>query len=329
MEAPVSGVKRSVTSVQGIAVGVVGLGSFGRHHVRHYTAHAGADLVAVADVDSARARAVANDTGAAAFDDHRALIGKVEAVSIAVPATDHHAVARDFIDAGVHVFVEKPLAIDSASAADLVRRAEARGTTLQVGHIERFSPAVAELAKRLRNPRRIAALRHTPWTGRSTDVDVVLDLMIHDIDLVVALAGAPVVSVAASGVSQTGGHVDEAEAWLTFANGLIATLSVSRVAPESRRRLTVTEPDAIYRADLAGPSLSVARRASRAVAEMIPLAAHDNLGAEIAAFLDSITTGTPPLVDGTAGVAALAVAERIQAAIAEGSEPARRSMLNR
>ena len=310
----------------GTRIGVVGLGAFGRHHVRHYAAHPGAQLVAVADADGARAEAIARDTGAVPFTDHRGLIGKVDAVSIAVPASAHHAVARDFIEAGVHVFVEKPIAIDSASAEDLVRRADVAGIILQVGHIERFSPAVGELALRLHNPRRIAAVRQTPWSGRSDDVDVVLDLMIHDIDLVLTLAGAPVVSVAADGAAVTSGRIDEAEAWLTFANGLIATLSASRVAKENRRRLTVTEPGTVYVADLAVPSLSVARRASRAVAEMVPLTARDNLGAEIAGFLDSIATGAPPLVDGRAGAAALAIAERIQAAIADGAAPARRSM---
>ena len=310
----------------GTRIGVVGLGAFGRHHVRHYAAHPEAQLVAVADADGGRAEAIARDTGAVPFTDHRALIGKVDAVSIAVPASAHYAVARDFIEAGVHVFVEKPIAIDSASAEDLVRRADVAGTILQVGHIERFSPAVGELAMRLRDPRRIAAVRQTPWSGRSDDVDVVLDLMIHDIDLVLTLAGAPVVSVAADGAAVTSGRIDEAEAWLTFANGLIATLSASRVAKENRRRLTVTEPGTVYVADLAAPSLSVARRASRAVAEMVPLTARDNLGAEIAGFLDSIATGAPPLVDGRAGAAALAIAERIQAAIADGAAPARRSM---
>ena len=286
-------------------------------------------MIAVADVDRARAEEVAAATGAEAFVDHRALIGKVEAVSVSVPAIHHHAVARDFLDAGVHVFIEKPIAVDSASAADLVARAERAGVLLQVGHIERFSPPFSELAKRLVDPRRIAAVRQTKWSGRSADVDVVLDLMIHDIDLVLTLAGAPVVSVAANGDSTVSGLTDEAEAWLTFANGVSATLSASRSAPENRRQLTVTEPALVYVADLGGPTLSIRHRVSHAEAEMVPLTPHDNLGAEIAAFLDSVATGRPPLVDGRAGAAALAIAERIQAAIADGPVPARRSMETR
>ena len=315
-----------MTSSDGIRVGVVGTGAFGRHHVRHYAGHPAARLVAIADVDRARAEAHAADTGAAAFTDHRALIGKVDAVSVAAPAAFHHAIAGDFLDAGVHVFVEKPIAIDSASAADLVARAERAGVVLQVGHIERFSPAVAELAKRLVAPRRIAAVRQTGWSGRSADVDVVLDLMIHDIDLVLTLAGSPVKSVEANGTASVSGLTDEAEAWLTFANGVTATLSASRAAPENRRQLTVTEPATVYVADLAGPTLTVRPRAGHAEAEAVPLTPRDNLGAQIAAFLDSVANGTPPLVDGRAGAAAVAIAERIQAAIAEGSTPARRSM---
>ncbi len=256
------------------------------------------------------------------FADHRDLIGKVDAVSVAVPATYHAAVARDFIDAGVHVLIEKPIAIDVADARDLIARAAKRGVVLQVGHVERFSPAVAELQSRAANPRRLTARRRTKWSGRSIDVDVILDLMIHDIDLVLTLAGAPVASVAASGMTGLSGMTDECEAWLTFANGAIATLSASRVAAENERRLTITEPDTIYDADLSGPSLTTtARRKSGAVAVPIALTARDNLGAEIDAFLTSIATGIPPVVDGMAGLAALDIAERIRAAVAEG-EPA-------
>ena len=315
-----------MTRGEGIRVGVVGAGAFGRHHARHYAGHPDARLVAVADADGARAEAAAAGTGAEAFADHRALIGRVDAVSIAVPATLHHAVACDFLAAGVHVFMEKPLAVDGASAEDLVGRAERAGVVLQVGHIERFSPAVGELASRLTDPRRIAAVRRTGWSGRSADVDVILDLMIHDIDLVLTLAGSPVASVAANGVTAVSGRTDEAEAWLTFDSGLIATLSASRSAAENQRLLTVTEPGTIYVADLAGPTLVVKPRSGRGEAETIALTPRDNLGAQIAAFLDSVANGTPPLVDGRAGAAAVAIAERIQAAIADGSQPAKRSM---
>ena len=307
-------------------MGVVGLGSFGRHHARHYASQPGAVLAAVADLDARQTAAAAETYGAAPFADHRDLIGKVDAVSITVPASLHHAVAADFIDAGVHVLIEKPIATDSAAARDLIARAGRAGVILQVGHIERFSPAVGELRLRVTNPRRIACRRRAKWPGRSIDVDVILDLMIHDIDLVLTLANAPLASVAASGAEVASGMTDEAEAWLTFASGLIATLSVSRVAEEGERKLTVTEPDTVFSADLAVPSLSfVGRRVPHAVPVPIVLPRRDSLGAEIAAFLKSVATGTPPEVDGRAGLAALEVAERIQGAILDMQAPARRS----
>jgi predicted dehydrogenase len=309
-----------------IRVGVVGLGSFGKHHARHYAAHPSARLVAVSDLDQARSQAIAAEFGAESVADHRALLGKVDAVAIAVPATLHHAVAADLIDAGIHVFVEKPIASDSGQGRALASAARRKGIVLQVGHIERFSPAIEALIPRVNDPRRIASVRRTGWTGRSVDVDVILDLMIHDIDLVLTLAGAPVASVAAGGEVFASGLIDEAEAWLTFANGTIATLSASRVASDSARRLTVTQPDAVLIADLAAPSLTeVARSRPGARPQAVPLAARDNLGAEIDSFLKCVATGATPVVDGAAGVAALEVAERIQAAIAETAQPARKA----
>jgi predicted dehydrogenase len=264
--------------------------------------------------------------GAADFTNWRDLTGKVDAVSIAVPASLHAAVARDFLDAGVHVLVEKPIAVASADGRDLVARAGRGGVVLQVGHIERFSSVFDALQHRVTNPRRIACTRRAKWNGRAADVDVVLDLMIHDIDLILALAGSPIASVAADGTVATSGAVDEAEAWLTFADGLIATLSASRVAEDNERKVVVTEPGTIYAADLAASSLEVTSRDKwGAAAEAVALSPHDNLAAEIDAFLDSVATGKPPVVDGQAGLAALEVAERIQAAIADSETPVRRS----
>ena len=304
----------------------MGLGAFGGHHARHYALHPRAALAAVADIDAGRARATAQLYGAAAFADWRDLIGKVDAVSLAVPASLHAAVARDFLDAGVHVLVEKPIAVASAAARDLVARAGQAGVILQVGHIERFSPIFGALQRRVTNPRRIACTRRAKWNGRAADVDVILDLMIHDIDLILALAGSPVASVAASGTAVRSGATDEAEAWLTFADGLVATLSASRVAEENERKVVVTEPGTIYTADLAASGLEVTSRGKwGAAAEAVALSPQDNLAAEIDAFLDSVATGTPPAVDGHAGLAALEVAERIQAAIADSDAPVRRS----
>jgi predicted dehydrogenase len=301
-----------------IRAAVVGAGAFGRNHARHLAANPSATLVAIVDADLARAEAMAAAYKVAVYADHRELLGKVDAVSIAAPATLHHAIARDLIDGGTHVLIEKPLATNAADAANLVALAARKNVVLAVGHVERFSPAVAELDRRVENARRITAVRRTKWSGRSGDVDVVLDLMIHDIDLALTLARSAVASVSASGIVGVSGQVDEAEAWLTFANGAIATLSASRIADRNDRRLTVTEPAMIYAADLSGPSLTVTpRRVPAAISNEIALAPHDNLGAEIAAFLAAVAGGPPVVVDGRAGLAAVEVAERIRAAIAE------------
>ncbi|HVZ13359.1 MAG TPA: Gfo/Idh/MocA family oxidoreductase [Bauldia sp.] len=303
-----------------IRTAVVGAGAFGRNHVRHYAANPAAALVAVVDADLARAEALAAGHGARAFRDHRDLIGRIDAASVAAPATLHHAIARDLIAAGIHVLIEKPLATTAADAANLVTLARKAGVVLAVGHVERFSPAIAELERRVEHARRITAVRRTKWSGRSADVDVVLDLMIHDIDLALTLTRSPVASVSASGVPGVSGQIDEAEAWLTFANGAIATLSASRIADSNERRISVTEPANAYAVDLSGPSLTVTqRRIPGAMPNQIALTQHDNLGAEIAAFLAAVAGGPPVAVDGVAGLAAVDIAERIRTAIAENS----------
>ncbi|MHA1158850.1 MAG: Gfo/Idh/MocA family protein, partial [Alphaproteobacteria bacterium] len=186
-------------------------------------------------------------------------------------------------------------------------------------HIERFSPAIRQLSDMVEAPRRITCVRKAPWTGRSRDVDVVLDLMIHDIDHALTLASSPVKDVSAEGRIGRSGLVDEAEAWLTFDNGAAATLSASRVAKNAERRVSVTEPDRVLVADLAVPSLTVSSRAKAAEGQVVPLAANDNLGDQIAAFIASVSRGAPVRVDGLAGLAALGIAARIQATLSEPS----------
>jgi len=306
-----------------IRVGVVGLGAFGRHHAKHYAAHGGARLAALADVDIGRAEHAVAAYGGEAFADHRQLIGKVDAVSVAAPATHHARIAADLIDAGIHVLVEKPLATDAVSARDLVGRAERDGVVLQVGHIERYSPVVAELRRRVVAPLRITAVRRAVWSERASDVDVVLDMMIHDIDHALAFAGAPVATVSASGAVRRSASTDEAEAWLTFANGVIATLSASRVAARQERRLTIGEAGGVFAADLARDALAISARSGPGLAEMITPPRRDCLAAEIAAFIEAVRNGGRPEADGGAGLAAVEVAEWIRAAIDEPAAPVR------
>ena len=296
---------------------MVGLGVFGQHHARHLAAREDVRLVAVCDVDGdlARSTAARYDCEAATTADglHEAL----DAASIAVPASAHRAVAGPLLDAGIHALIEKPLATDIADAKDLIDRAGRTGAVLQVGHIERFAPAISALSDLVKSPRRITCVRKSPWTGRSGDVDVVLDLMIHDIDHALVLAGSPVKDVAADGRVGQSGLVDEAEAWLTFENGVSATLSASRVAATSERRVSVSETDRMFVADLSQPSLSVSTRLTTADNKVVSLESNDNLRDQIASFIASASSGAPVRVDGAAGLAALEVAVKIQAMLPE------------
>ena len=296
-----------------IRVAVVGLGYFGSHHVRQYAANPAAHLVAVVDADAPRATAVGIANGAEGLTDHRALIGKVDAVSIAAPTSLHHTIARDLIEAGIHVFVEKPVAATVIDAADLATRAEKAGVTLQVGHIERFSPSYQSLSQRARAIRNIACVRHAPWKGRAADVDVVLDLMIHDIDLALALANAPVISVDAAGTRVVSSENDVVGARLTFDNGIVANLSASRVAAETERTVTVNEAGRRLRADLSAHTLTITP--TDGTPETYTFGPADNLAAEIASFLNCVATGAKPLVDGRAGLEALEVAQMIRTAV--------------
>lgn len=297
-----------------IRVAVIGLGYFGSHHARQFAANPNADLVAVVDSDESKAFTTGLAYGVEGITDHRALIGKVDAVSIAASTSHHHAIARDLIDAGIHVFVEKPLAATVVDAADLVSRAANANVVLQVGHIERFAPAYQALAGKVRALRRISCVRHAPWKGRAADVDVVLDLMIHDIDLTLALAKAPVIAVEAAGSPVVTGENDVVGARLTFDNGIVASLSASRVAAEGERSLTVVETGRILRADLSSQTLVVTPNGQSP--ETQEFGAADNLAAEIAGFLECAATGAHPLVDGKAGLEALKVADMVRAAVA-------------
>jgi predicted dehydrogenase len=316
-----------------IRTGVVGLGYFGSFHARHYAAHPRAELVGVVDADPGRARAAALAHGAEPFSDHRALIGRVDAVSVAVPTALHHRIAGELIDAGIHVLVEKPVTDTPETARDLLDRAGRAEVLLQVGHIERFSAAFGALRERVSHPVMIDCMRAGPWTGRAADVDVVLDLMIHDIDLALCLAGAPVESVEATGLAVLSPHIDAAEARIGFANGIVATLRASRVAPAVERVIRVHEADRTVVADLARRTLSVSRLVPRKGApetfatETVEIAPRDALGAEIASFIDGVAARTCFGVDGRAGLDALVVADLIRSEIASSANRRRKPSL--
>jgi len=298
---------------------VVGAGYLGSFHAEKYAQASGCELVAVADVDRARAEALAARLGTRAVADFRELLGTVDCVSVVVPTQHHHDVARVLLEAGVDCLVEKPLAASSALAGELVRVARERGRILQVGHLERFNPALTRLARIIDNPRFIECHRLASFTTRGADVDVVRDLMIHDLDLIRLLVPHAVVSIEAVGVPVVTPTVDIANTRLRFAGGCIANVTASRVSMKRERKLRLFQPDAYVAFDLAERSVRICRRTPVAGGqaeiawEQIDLGEADALAREIDAFLASVRTRARPAVTGEDGCAALELAERILA----------------
>jgi predicted dehydrogenase len=300
-----------------IKVGVIGVGSLGQHHARVYAGLPIARLVGVADVIAERAEGVAAKHGCRAVADFRDLIGEVDAVSVVVPTLRHHEVARACLDAGLHVLVEKPMAATAREARDLVAAASSRGVVLQVGHIERFNPAFRATQGVVKAPVLVECRRWAPFTSRGADVDVVLDLMIHDLDLVLALVDAPVRQVHARGVSIVSSTTDVAHAWIVFQNGCIATFSASRLAASKVREIRIHEREGYVVIDLVQQTAVVGRRAMgssgspEVLTELVRGDGREALKLELEAFLDSVRTEAPPLVSGQEGTTVLELAHAI------------------
>ena len=291
---------------------VIGVGYMGRFHAEKLAACDGAELVAVADADAARAREVGSALGCAYGADYRAWLPHIEAACVAVPTKSHHAVARACLDAGVHVLVEKPLARSLQEADALLELARARGLVLQVGHLQRFNPAFQALAAAGGRPLFIDIERLAPFKSRGTDVDVVLDLMIHDLDLVLALARAPVEAVSACGFRVLTGAIDIANARIEFADGCIASVSASRVSQSPVRKLRVFRHDAYVSADLKEQRLRHVRKGDAGIEETEETFARaDELRAQAEAFVRAVRERAPPLVSGEQGRQVLELALKV------------------
>ena len=325
--------------MQRLRVGVVGVGHLGRHHARILAGIDGVELVGVADVRIEQARAVAGPLGAEAMDDYRELIDRVDAVSIAVPSTSHREVAGAFLGRGVHAMVEKPLAINATEGRELVELARRAGVVLAVGHIERFNPIWEAARDRCPRPRYIDAERLGTYTFRSTDIGAVLDLMIHDIDLVLSFVGSPVVAVTALGTPVFGGHEDLAQARLEFEDGCIADLSASRASYAPSRRMRLWGADGYASIDFASRSATLVRPSEALrrgqpslegvdlarpeslrdhlfgrvldVEHLRPDAGVDQLTAELLDFVGAVRQGRPPRIPGSEALEALRVAEQV------------------
>ena len=307
---------------------VIGTGYLGRFHAQKYAAMPDVELVAVVDLDHDRALEVAREVctisnGTEAITDLNALIGNVDAVSVVVPNTHHYAVARPLLEAGIHVMLEKPLTNTIAEADELIALAAARGVVLQAGHLERFNPAVQFLMDRATAPLFIEAHRLGGFKNRATDVDVVLDLMIHDLDIVLKLVGEPVAEVRAAGYRVLTPNIDIANARLQFAGGCVANLTASRVSLKDMRKIRVFEEGAYLSADCAtrdnvlvacDPDVGFTPTTRP---ELVNHGATDNLNEELLAFVRAVRGQGPVAVTGQEGREALALAIEINQAIVE------------
>src|SRR5580658_2440522 len=306
-----------------LRIGVVGVGHFGRYHALKVAASKRAILVGVHDPDVERAKAIGWEAGAPdlGFD---ALLAAADALIIAAPAEAHHALAAAALRAGKHVLVEKPITATLAEADDLAALAAARRLVLQIGHLERFSAAHAALSGRLGAPLYIEAVRIAPFKPRGTDVSVILDLMIHDLDLVLALVAAPIESVDAVGAAVASPHEDIANARIRFATGAVATITASRIAQRTERRMRIFARDGTMAIDFANRRLTMVARGR---GTPVPGVAgfgfeeagwedHDSLAAEHAAFIASVLDGAPVVVDAAAGRRALDAALQVMVSMA-------------
>jgi predicted dehydrogenase len=298
---------------------VIGVGYLGRFHAQKYRDARSSELVGIVDPSPEARRAVAAELQVPAHADYRELLGRVEAVSIVTPTPLHFSIAKQFLEAGTHVLVEKPMTSTLAQGAQLIEAARRANRVLQVGHLERFNAAVQALQPILTVPRFLESARLAPFKHRGTDVNVVLDLMIHDIDLILSIVRSPVSSVDAIGTSVFSKEVDIANARLRFANGCVANATASRVSMKTERRLRLFQDDAYVSVDLQQKVLTVIRKSGEMAADGVPpvdikettYEQGDALKAEIDAFLEAAATGRPPAVSGEDGLKALEIAVTI------------------
>ena len=327
-----------------LRVAVIGAGRLGGFHAQKLARMPGVELVGVVDPLAANRDRLAAELHTAAFSSHRPLLGRIDAAVIAAPTALHHRLAVDLLEAPAHLLIEKPVCTTVAQADELVELARRRRLVLQVGHVERFNPAFAAASPHVRNPKFIEAVRASAFTFRSMDVGVVLDLMIHDIDLVLSLVHSPLRSVDALGLSVLGGHEDVAHARLVFQSGCVANLSASRISYEAARKMQIWAPRAYANIDfgarmttLVRPSEALLRgefHADRLTPEQVEhykthlaeehlprerqtFDAVDALALELQDFIDSILSARQPRVSGEAGRDALAVAQQILLSIAD------------
>ncbi len=299
-----------------IRTAVIGVGHFGRYHADKFATLEGSDPIAVCDTDGERAGAVAAKHGVQAVSDYRELLDKVDAVSVVVPTKAHREVAEPFLENGVHALVEKPVTDDLPGADALIRAAGQRNLILQVGHLERFSSAVQVVEKVLTRPLYIESYRIAPFQPRGTDISVILDLMIHDIDLILAFVKAPAESVDAVGAPVLTAVEDVANTRIRFANGCVANITASRISGKTERKMRIFQPDSYISIDFLTRKVVVARKGDGELFPGVPnfrideqaYEEGDSLEREVETFLNAVATKSPPPVSGEDGRRALKTA---------------------
>ena len=306
-----------------IRAAVIGVGYLGRFHAQKYAQAGGCELVAVVDARAEAREQVGSELGVPALEDYRALLGKVEAVSVVTPTPAHFGIASDFLESGAHVLVEKPITETPEEARELIALAARGRRLLQVGHLERFNAAIRAAEPYLNSPRFVECHRLAPYRERGTEVNVVLDLMIHDIDIAQTIVGAPIATIDAVGTPVFSEEIDIANARIRFENGCVVNATASRVSMKTERKLRIFEDDAYLSLDLQQKIVTLIRkRAPGDAAGALPVTIEeqslepgDALRDEIDSFLECIRTGRPPVVPGEAGLTALETAMRITAQV--------------
>lgn len=309
-----------MTKSPSVRTAVIGVGYLGKFHAEKYAAIEGCELVAVADTNISQATQVAENLGAKAVANYRELLDQVDAVSIVTPTSIHYETALAFLNQGIHVLVEKPITTTVTEAQQLIDAAQANHCILQVGHLERFNAAMLDLDRVLTTPKFIETHRLAPYKPRATDVDVILDLMIHDIDIILSIAHSDLVGIAVSGTSVLSDQTDIANARLTFANGCVANVTASRISLKTERKMRIFQTDAYISIDFQNRIFSYHRKGK---GEMFPGVPNidsketvyddgDALLAEIADFIKCIRHQTAPLVSGQEGLKALQTAIQIR-----------------
>lgn len=302
-----------------VRIGVVGIGHVGTYHLQKYQKLPNSKIVGVADIVEERAKKAGLVYDCDAYTDYRKLIGTVDAVSITVPTRYHYPIAKDFLEAEIDVLLEKPIAQTLAEADELVRIAEGKKLIFHIGFVERFNPAVVALERVMGEPLFIEAHRLHPFFERGTDVDVILDLMIHDLDIILNLVKSPVKDIEAVGVPVLSDKVDIANARLTFFSGCVANITASRISNKVMQKIRFFGREGYHAVDYEKRELvSLTRRMGQIIPNKVEVKIQDPLEEEIRLFLKAVTDRTPPLVSGRDGMAslelALQIGEKIKAA---------------